>query len=909
MIARGASVGTVCFRCQLRLLRQSTSVRYLASDATAGASTSRDDDAQLRRETAQQEDIAQQNTAHHDTPHQDAAQQDTLQQDIPQQDIIAHEDGPSLNKRSKPIMKKINLRRRHVSRGRVLNEVVARLGPDLLGKPAYAIVMKDGGRLPKKREPPLTTIGDEDEDEDKDKTGAARIKATDLEALVEQYREPPTQLEARINIQSLRPATDKTLPEKEFREIQRLLTNGFLSTQLQDYINWQKRNTSAYTKTDPEEAAEPDFDWITKRTLWEPLRRQPSAVEGTTPQGYVPDTTLPKGRLAIRLMRECWGLSILELDALLGETLVKLKPDAFVLLMRGTQRFMNTLSKVWLEPGEKIEAFRHQTTLRLVTTKAKTDTLLADLDRTLRSITKTSFPLHLVTSEPPDDAILEELGRITNTHLRKSPNQERLHVTWIEVRARNGQGHSTLEDMAHIVFRLLLTASTHSRATSVLIPPKTSPMAAEEERPGRLLVDATSKDQLSWRDKLAQWARYVYPITSKESPVKLKLPTMQWELPFEVVETRLLRPQFSADTSSFALPSEAVEAEAKGLGDSFDLSPPVESPSSQLPPRPVQWSRDLRTSTVAYFGQILHPYRPSQPAPSLSDLQSSTDRRVFAPTAPHPLHLARFEPLNDADWSTTPPLITTRSTLVLRFWPSPSSNPTTKPPAFRPKKPSSRSADTPGAPVLELRLAVSGLEIRGVESLRAVSRTHHADVMLPSSLVDVRFTQTQYETLRARDPDGLASWQPVADFLRDARLDLAQGRLEMPPRQRFPVPRRLFSEPPSATATAAADEPDDQDVSVLYEFVGSEFHRATAVPHEGHQLTYTSIEAGQGGGRRVEVTLEPLRPASPTTATASSADLADDGRLQKDFLACCSRFVANRSLWSGISIPKRNSWH
>lgn len=438
--------------------------------------------------------------------------------------------------------------------------------------------------------------------------------------------------------------------------------------------------------------------------------------------------------------------------------------------------------------------------------------------------------------------------------------------------------------MAHIVFRLLLTASGPSQASSDLVSPTSAGV-----HPGRLLVDVTGKDKLTWKDKLAKWARYVYPITPKDSVVSSALPIKQLRWPFEAIETEgLNRPEFFADPKSLELPSEAVETE--GLGDHPGLFPPAKSPPNQSTSRPVQWSQDLRTSTVAHFGQVLHPYQPSQPTPSASDLASNTDRRIFAPTAPHPLHLARFEPDHETG---VPPLIATKSTLVLRFWPSPSSNPTSKPPAFKPKRRSSRTADTPPAPILELRLAVSGLEVSGIESLRAISRTHHTDVMLPSALVDVRFTQSQYGTLLARDTESLAAWQPLADFLRDARLDLKQGRLEMPPRQRFPIPRRLFSDPSSLPASAA-DGPDD--LSILYEFVGSEFHRSTTVPHEGHQLTYTSIEAGRGGGRRVEVTLEPVKPSHPSTWPAQ---VPDEDALQKDFMACCSRFVADRSLWSG----------
>lgn len=346
MITRGAPIGTVCFRCQLRLLRQSTSVRRFASDATtAAASAGREDDAQrdITRQDAAQKETAQQDIAQKNIPQQDTTQQDitlTLE-DITRQDSAQDGQSPKKSGKLGPAFRNIYLRRRHVSRNRILEEVSTKLGTTILGKPAYAIVMKDGGII-KKEEHPLDPIGD-----DEDKVEAFSTGADDIATLLDHQREPPTQIEARINIQSLRPLGDKALPEKEFREIQRLLTGGFLKAQLQDYIKWHKHNPNADARPDPENdadtdaeeitadtPAEPDFAWIQERTLWAPLQSQPSVLEGTPLQGYVTDIAAPKDKLAVYLMRECWGLSIVELDSQLGETLVKLRQHEFVLLMR-----------------------------------------------------------------------------------------------------------------------------------------------------------------------------------------------------------------------------------------------------------------------------------------------------------------------------------------------------------------------------------------------------------------------------------------------------------------------------------------------------------------------------------------------------------------------------------------------
>lgn len=87
---------------------------------------------------------------------------------------------------------------------------------------------------------------------------------------------------------------------------------------------------------------------------------------------------------------------------------------------------MNTLSHVWLEPGERIEALRSQKVLRLITTKPKASAVLQDLSTTLNAVKQMTFPSILIAPDPIGDDILEEVGRITNTHLRWSSNNRRV---------------------------------------------------------------------------------------------------------------------------------------------------------------------------------------------------------------------------------------------------------------------------------------------------------------------------------------------------------------------------------------------------------------------------------------------------------------------------------------------------
>ncbi|TRX93984.1 hypothetical protein FHL15_005062 [Xylaria flabelliformis] len=878
MIARGAPIGTVCLGCRLRLLRQlTTPIRYVTSHA---ANTHRPDDFAG-----------------------DRADGDDAARDVDQE------------KRSKPKsklrsgIKRLDLRKRHVSGNRVLNETAVNLGSDMLGKPAYAIVMRDGGKL-RRRQIPLVPGEDEAEPE-----STTNLAAT-IEALFDSRREPLTLQEMRSSIHDLRPKTDKVLSENDFKKLLHRLTNGFLAPQLQDYVEWLRSDAGRETRDAINNSSSiPDFPWILERSPWAPLQIDPNplGIMDPTLQGYISPTTTPKEILAMHLMREGWGLSIAELETQLGEIRIKFRNTEFTQLMRGTQRFMNVLGKIWLEPGEKIEAFRGQKTLRLVATKPKTELLLRGLDETLRSVRVKKLPVRLFASEAPHDVILEELGRITNTHIRKTFKSKSLEITWIEVKSGANSGLFPVEDMDHIVFRLLLTAFGPQQATTTTL---LSPIVSQEHS-GRLIVDATNKDKLAWKDRLAQWARFVHPLTPKEdSLTNPTLPVKNFELPFEPIErietldetealeeTKPLEGTEPLDKTEIFEETEACEdtkplekieslEETEPPKKSLKLSPKTKPPSS-----PVKWSNVPQTSTVASFGQVLHPYQSSNPTPLLSDLLASTDRRIFAPTAPHPLPLSKIG-TSDPD-STSSPQATTKVTLVLRFWPGATQS----------------SEEFKGAPILELRLAASDREIQGVESLRAITRIHHTDVMLPSSPVDVRFTQTQYVTLQGRDAEALAKWRPLLDYLKYSHLDLENGKLDVLPHQRFSIPRRLLAnssphptqEGEESTAELAKAEQQQRDRTqseesvdncrVHYEFVGLEFHRSVTLPYEDHQLTYTSIEAGQGGGRRAEVTLEPVQPLRSTTP---ATETVDKGTLQENFLECCSRFVADRSLWSGI---------
>ncbi|XDG07942.1 hypothetical protein ABKA04_007557 [Annulohypoxylon sp. FPYF3050] len=730
----------------------------------------------------------------------------------------------------------------------------------MLGKPASVIVMRDGGIYKKKHAILDSRLTDGTKDEPLN-------QETDIQALLDIQREPPTVQEARKNIDDLKPKTETALSEREFRKLQALLMEGFLNAQLVDYLNhnksplWFESGAGVVADADagvgPDIHADVDADadvkstagkesWIKHITPWAPLGSQPNIPDGINPSlyGYIADSALLKEKLAVRIMRECWNLSIGELDTGLGETRVTISSSEFLLLMRGTQRWMSVMGQVWLDPGEKIEAFRDKKMLRFVTTKPKAAILVKALHDTIKQITYKTFGVYKVADEPIDDAALEEVGRITNTIVRKNNTSRRILVTWIELKSRAAQGLVGLENLSEAVFRLLLIAFTPRPGTTTSL----HVAGLDDQAGGRFVVDAVSKEKLGWKDRLSQWARYTLP----------------------------LAPEGSRLAVNSTLQKLAHPVELHTEGPEFDRRREF-LPDSQFPAHATKWSENYKISTKANFGYLLHKNDPWASPPPLPGLLNANHPRAFAPVAPHPLYLARLEASND---EAARALIQTKTTVVIHFWP---------------QRVNEKYAPIYQAPLLELHLATSGSEVKGIESMRAIKQTHTTDVMLPASLVDLRFTQEQYWELEA-EPDKIDSWQPFTTFLRPARLDLERGKFDMPPRQRFPIPKRLCTySNPIKPATL------NDLISVPYTFAGVQIRRSVSMPYEGFQLTYTSVDMEKAGGHQTEVSLEP-----GLTGEAEVANM-DSDKLHDHFLAACERFARTDALWSGNLAARRIS--
>ncbi|KAK1573811.1 mitochondrial inner-membrane-bound regulator-domain-containing protein [Colletotrichum navitas] len=233
------------------------------------------------------------------------------------------------------------------------------------------------------------------------------------------------------------------------------------------------------------------------------------------------------------------------------------------------------------------------------------------------------------------------------------------------------------------------------------------------------------------------------------------------------------------------------------------------------------WSKRY-TSTVASFGKLLHR---KQDGFNLA-VAAKAKNHVFSPTSPHPTSLNALD-----EALTTIPTQPMQTTLVLGFRRHPS--------LYAVK----------GLPhLLKLRLVVPWELPEGPLSwdacekdLVAVLDQTFNDVAYPSEPVDMRLSQSWLSVMSPAALDG----SPFCEYTKNAKLDLAAGRLR-------PPPEIELSGLPSTEGDGIFGG------AATYVFSGLEIRRSLGVRYQDHKVHYTSVEAGLHGGRRSELVFEAL---------------------------------------------------
>lgn len=127
------------------------------------------------------------------------------------------------------------------------------------------------------------------------------------------------------NIDELRPG-HRILPAREFKGVFDILMNGFTALHLETYVERHRQRLAEGDET-PFLGVIPDEvlsrPWIVSQSRWTPEVQGAVADVPHPLKGYILKTMPPKQRLAMKLMRECWGMSVQEL--LYGQGLLDLE--------------------------------------------------------------------------------------------------------------------------------------------------------------------------------------------------------------------------------------------------------------------------------------------------------------------------------------------------------------------------------------------------------------------------------------------------------------------------------------------------------------------------------------------------------------------------------------------------------
>ncbi|KAI9163439.1 hypothetical protein HJFPF1_05052 [Paramyrothecium foliicola] len=251
---------------------------------------------------------------------------------------------------------------------------------------------------------------------------------------------------------------------------------------------------------------------------------------------------------------------------------------------------------------------------------------------------------------------------------------------------------------------------------------------------------------------------------------------------------------------------------------------------------------------TATFGHVLHASQ------DVSQVTQGKSNRVLAPMVPHPAALTSITNGSDAQ-------VTQTTAIMLNFSPAVSTE----------------NGTWEGAPEVRLRLPIdhdtdlANFSFPPNSALYGSVPCTIKDVLLPSEAVDVRVSHYQQLALDTEQ-------QHLKAFLASSEFNLLAGRLRTPSQTKFSIPTRWLPAK-SVESDGVADVP--------YVFMGLEVHQTVDLDLVGHVLRYNSIEAGQHGGQRQELSLQ-------ATTTGASSDM-----LRKNFAQLVSEVVQG----------KKFSWH
>ncbi|KAF4944604.1 hypothetical protein FGADI_12568 [Fusarium gaditjirri] len=301
-------------------------------------------------------------------------------------------------------------------------------------------------------------------------------------------------------------------------------------------------------------------------------------------------------------------------------------------------------------------------------------------------------------------------------------------------------------------------------------------------------------------------------VTGQPVPVQRQARAMSWRDKLQKWQ-RIVAPvsKYTRDTSPLGLPSESVIPEEKC---------------------PRSGNVD---ATTARFGHILH----QRPSTSIKEL--FRNRRILAPLTPHPAAFSRLKPDDGLPLKETTSIV---MHLSPHFDPPKSS-------VTDPKKISANPAVYITIPI-HPQADLDNFKIPDDVSAHIYVPWHNSDVLLPTEAVDVRLEHKRSRALKVTQPG-------LKRFFKESQLNLREGQLQTPSQATLRVPGSWLRGSGSGRMNTEARD-------VIYDFRGTEIHQTVEMPWNGHTLRYSSIEAGQHGGQRQEITLQAGLPGENPVA-------------------------------------------
>ncbi|KAH8844353.1 hypothetical protein MCOR27_009242 [Pyricularia oryzae] len=729
------------------------------------------------------------------------------------------------------------------------------LSVSILGKPAEALIMQDLGdtQLLKGRDGAKATRSKSNKSKKqvKDKPAGGRTKAQAQSQAREEFlgdgeaftspvqtkawddmfqgrSQNPTPDEIQAYISELRPTGDALIPQREFDQLIETLITGFTNKQLARYIAENPAKMGLKELPGGKKAA-----WIVDMKPWKSentLSRQRGLPTLQTVAGRPMHI---KEALVLRLMQDCWGLSVRELVSGMGHLDVHIRNPEFSLLLVGTRRWLQSISRVYLRNvGGRVELRRSDRLMRIFAPKAIAETILDDIDELLNWAVTERIQLDSITSETPSRGALDQLAGLTNSHIEFDEKSREIFVSWIHKnKPPVGEGRK-VENTAEKVYRLLLTAydpAGVSTSTAVF------PTVDAGKEPGSLIVDhGVRPTNPPWNFQTSSWARLQRPQS------KADLDTPVAESPLKVAPSLLRWPVDSIFREHFHFFKDRHKSFAGEVTHGG------------------RWSKAC-TATQATFGHLMHGYEEILSAGSRMPVTPEwTSPRMLFPTTPSLLHQDMGQPQ---------PAGPHRTDLIIRFVPSPSDP----------------STNTHKPPTLELRFLAQKYMIRGIQraTLFAIHGTHQADLLLPSMPVDARINQRQVSMLRGADLHSVPNMGPLREFIVHSTFDLMGNVFRTPSSMKgLLLPEYLMGD---GKGEPSEEGSEGAFVKVDYVFADVELHRRIVFDVDGENVTYTSIRnPAQPGINRAEVSVHPSLPSSlPPGVGDSETSEADLNEIEK----------------------------